>query len=86
MDRGSSSTSGRPRLVGRWPEATSPQRSRAGGGGVPPRRCSSGNGEGRPGSGVSVERGEASGSDGWGNAGQERAGHGELKLAVNGGW
>jgi hypothetical protein len=33
-----------------------------------------------------VERGEASGSDGLGNAGRERADHGELELTINGGW
>ena len=32
-----------------------------------------------------MERGEASGSDGLGNAGRKWAGHGELKVAVIGG-
>lgn len=67
--RGLWDTFGCARLVGRWPEAASPRRSKADGGGVPLRRRFGRGKGGRPGSEASVGRGGAIGGVRTGNAG-----------------
>ena len=71
-------TFGWPWLDGRWPEEAGPRRVVAGGGSARWWRCSGGVSEGRSGSGVLVERGEASGAVGLENVGARRTVHNEL--------
>ena len=62
----------------RWSAVAAPRRGADGGGSAPARWCSSNGRKGRLGSGVLVERGEASGAVGLENVGARRTVHNEL--------
>ena len=78
MERGSRATFRWSWVERRWSAAAAPRRGADGGGSAPARWCSGDGRKGRPGSGVSVERGEASGAVGLENVGARRPVHDEL--------
>ena len=78
MERGLSRTFGWSWEERRWSAAAAPRRGADDGGSAPAWWCSGDGRKGRPGSGVLVERGEASGAVGLENVGARRPVHDEL--------